>query len=187
MCRSMPSHDPCWEVPDSRWEAFAAREPYFSVLTAPKFLRANVTPDREREFFESGEQLVDWMLRTIDLRVQPEFAPMTILEYGCGVGRLALPFAKTGAAVVAVDRSPAMLDIARREAQRRRLDHIEFLTPGPLFGQPRKFDLVSCHLVLQRMPPGPSIPSSARNNASPSRGGIRWSTRWQLTRSNLRG
>jgi SAM-dependent methyltransferase len=153
MCRRMPSHDARWEVPDARWEAFAAREPYFSVLTAPKFLRANVTPDREREFFDSGEQLVDWMLRTIDLRVQAEFAPMTILEYGCGVGRLALPFAKTGAAVVAVDRSPAMLDIARREAQRRDLEHIAFLTPGALFNQPRKFDLVSCYLVLQRMPP----------------------------------
>jgi SAM-dependent methyltransferase len=153
MCRSMPPYDARWDAPDARWEAFATREPYFSVLTAPKFLRANVTPDREREFYESGEQLVDWMLRTIDLRLQPEFAPMTILEYGCGVGRLAFPFAKTGAAIVAVDRSPAMLDIARREAQRRELDHITFLTPGALFGQPRKFDLVSCFLVLQRMPP----------------------------------
>ena len=149
----MASHESRWEAPDSRWEAFAAREPYFSVLTAPKFLRANVTPDREREFYESGEQLVDWMLRTIDLRVQAEFAPMSILEYGCGIGRLAFPLAKTGAAVYAVDRSPAMLDIARREAQRRGLDHITFFTPGALFGQPRKFDLVSCYLVLQRMPP----------------------------------
>jgi len=29
--------------PDPRWEAFAAREPYFAVLTDPKFLRANLT------------------------------------------------------------------------------------------------------------------------------------------------
>ena len=51
--------------PDLRWEAFAAREPYFAVLTAPRFLRANLTPDSEREFFASGEQYVDWLLRLI--------------------------------------------------------------------------------------------------------------------------
>ena len=44
---------------------------------------------------------------------------MSILEYGCGVGRLALPLARRAASMTAVDRSPAMLNIARREAARQ--------------------------------------------------------------------
>src|SRR5688572_5500583 len=110
---------------DPRWEAFAAREPYFAVMTAAKFLRANLTPEREREFFAGGEKYVDWLVRLIDERLVPEFAPMSTLEYGCGVGRLAIPFARRAGAVVAVDRSPAMLEAARREAGRQDAAHIE--------------------------------------------------------------
>jgi SAM-dependent methyltransferase len=137
---------------DPRFEAFAAREPYFAVLTAPKFLRANFTPEHEREFFESGQELVDWIFHVIEQRLSPHFSPMSVLEYGCGVGRLAIPFARRPGSTTAVDRSPTMLEIARRESRRQGLDQIEFLTPGKLFASTRKFDLISCFHVLQRLP-----------------------------------
>ena len=143
--------------PDRRWEEFAAREPYFAVLTAPRFLRANLTPDSEREFFASGEQYVEWLLRLIAERLVPEFAPVSTLEYGCGVGRLAIPFARRAGRVTAVDRSPAMLASARREAERQGAAHVEFLTSGELFESRRKFDLVNCYGVLQRMPPAEGL------------------------------
>jgi hypothetical protein len=63
---------------DPRWEAFAAREPYFAVLTDPRFLRANLTPEHEREFFASGEAVVSWMLAVIDAGLSPQFAPMSL-------------------------------------------------------------------------------------------------------------
>jgi 2-polyprenyl-3-methyl-5-hydroxy-6-metoxy-1,4-benzoquinol methylase len=137
--------------PDPRWERFAAREPHFAVLTDPRFLRANLTPAHEREFFASGEALTAWMLGVIDAALAPQFAPMTTLEYGCGLGRLALPLARRPGAVTAVDRSPVMLDHARREAERRGLGHIVFQTPAQLFEQPRTFDLVVCYHLLQRI------------------------------------
>jgi SAM-dependent methyltransferase len=139
--------------PDPRWEAFAAREPYFAVLTDPKFLRANLTPGHEREFFASGEAVVSWMLAVIDAGLSPQFAPMSILEYGCGLGRLALPLARRPGSVTAVDRSPVMLDLARREAERRGLEHIAFAAPDAVFAAPRTFDLVVCYHVLQRLKP----------------------------------
>ncbi len=77
--------------PDPRWEGFAAREPHFAVLTDPRFLRANLTPEYEREFFATGETVVSWILGVIDAGLAPQFAPMSMLEYGCGLGRLALP------------------------------------------------------------------------------------------------
>ncbi len=137
--------------PDPGWEAFASREPYFAVLTAPKFLRQNLTPEHEREFFASGEELIDWIFHVIE-RLSPNFSPMSTLEYGCGPGRLAVPLARRPGALVAVDRSPAMLDAARREAARQGITHIEFRTPAELFTTPRKFDFVSCIHVLQRLP-----------------------------------
>ena len=139
--------------PDPRLEAFAAREPYFAVLTDPRFLRANLTPEHEREFFASGEAVVSWMLGVIDAGLAPQFAPMSMLEYGCGPGRLALPLAQRPGSVTAVDRSPGMLDLARREAERRGLDHIVFQTDAQLFAAPRTFDLVVCYHVLQRLTP----------------------------------
>ncbi|HEX9368722.1 MAG TPA: methyltransferase domain-containing protein, partial [Vicinamibacterales bacterium] len=140
-------------APDPRWEAFAAREPHFAVLTDPKFLRANLTPGHEHEFFASGEAVVSWMLALIDAGLAPQFAPMSTLEYGCGLGRLALPLARRPGSVTAVDRSPVMLDLARREAERRGLGHIRFQTPAELFAAPRTFDLVVCYHVLQRLAP----------------------------------
>jgi SAM-dependent methyltransferase len=143
--------------PDLRWEAFAAREPYFAVLTAPQFLRANLTPDSEREFFASGEQYVEWLLRLIGERLVPEFAPISTLEFGCCVGRLAIPFAKRAGRVTAVDRSPAMMASARREAERQGATHIDFMTPREVFGSGRRFDLVNCYGVLQRLPPSEGL------------------------------
>src|SRR3954468_10323585 len=102
----------------NRWDAFAAREPHFAVLTAPRFLQANLTPEREREFFASGETTVSWMLRVIDAALIPEFAPMTVLEYGCGIGRLALPLARRPGSITAIDNSPSMLARARQAAPR---------------------------------------------------------------------
>jgi hypothetical protein len=64
-----------FDAPDPRWEAFAAREPHFAVLTTPKFLRAHLTADAEREFFETGAALVDYMFRVIQERLAPDFAP----------------------------------------------------------------------------------------------------------------
>jgi SAM-dependent methyltransferase len=138
--------------PDPRFEALAAREPHFAVLTDPRFLRANLTPEHEREFFASGEAVVSWMLAVIDAGLSPQFAPMSILEYGCGPGRLALPLARRPGSLTAVDRSPVMLDLARREAERHGLGHIVFQTPAELFAAPRTFDLVVCYQVLQRLP-----------------------------------
>jgi SAM-dependent methyltransferase len=137
--------------PDRNWDRFAAREPHFAVVTDPRFLRANLTPEHERLFFASGASLVAWMLGVIDAALVPQFAPMATLEYGCGIGRLALPLAQRPGTVVAVDRSAAMLDRARAEAARRGLDHIVFARPDDLFAAPRPFDLVVCYHLLQRL------------------------------------
>src|SRR5437763_10479817 len=41
-----------------------------------------------------------------------------VLELGCGTGRVSLPLARAGVPLVGVDRSAAMLEIAKRRAVR---------------------------------------------------------------------
>lgn len=132
---------------DQRWDAFAAREPYFAVLTHPRYLRAHFDAAAEAEFFDTGEAYVAELYDFLG----PTFRPRTVLEYGCGVGRLAIPFAKRAAEVVAVDRSPAMLATARKHAAS--LTNIEFRADL----DERQFDLVNCFLVLQRVRPSEGL------------------------------
>jgi 2-polyprenyl-3-methyl-5-hydroxy-6-metoxy-1,4-benzoquinol methylase len=136
---------------DARWEMFVDREPYFAVLTSPKYLRRNFTAINEREFFQSGETFVDWALRIIEQRLIPHFAPASILEYGCGVGRLAIPFARRPGSITAVDLSPTMLAVAGREASKCGISHIRFQTVSEFQAHDRVFDLVNCYSVFQQV------------------------------------
>ena len=55
-------------APDPRWEAFATREPFFAVLPAPKYRRANLTPDHERQFWDTGDHLPRSLPKPLILR-----------------------------------------------------------------------------------------------------------------------
>ena len=44
------------------------------------------------------------------------FAPVAVLDAGCGTGRVAIELARRGIDVVGVDLDPAMLEVARRKA-----------------------------------------------------------------------
>jgi SAM-dependent methyltransferase len=143
--------------PDRKWEAFAEREPFFAVFTDPKFLSAKRTANHEREFFDSGELLVDAIFHTIRKRLASDFEPESVLEYGCGPGRLAIPFARRSGSVTAVDRSPAMLAAARREAAKQNVGNIHFKTAVEFAATSRKFDLVNSYLLFQRLPPSDGL------------------------------
>src|SRR5262249_43208094 len=127
-------------------------------------------------FFASGETLVDYMFRLIESRLAPDFAPSSILEYGCGPGRLAIPLARRAArrsgTVVAVDRSAVMLDLARQTARTQGIDNISFETPDDFARQSRTFDFLSCYLVLQRMPEADGIALLRRLLARLAPGGV---------------
>jgi len=92
------------------------------------------------------------MLETIERHVVRRFDPRTALEYGCGVGRIAIPLAGRIERVTGVDISPAMLAVARENAAKMATPHLALETAHDFFAKPRKFDLVTCYLVLQRMP-----------------------------------
>jgi len=68
------------------------------------------------------------------------YAPSSVLDAGCGTGRVAIELDRRGFDVVGVDRDPAMLDVARRAAPRLRW--VEADLADPSFDLGRRFALV---------------------------------------------
>ncbi|MGC8472567.1 MAG: class I SAM-dependent methyltransferase [Acidimicrobiales bacterium] len=66
------------------------------------------------------------------------FAPATVLDAGCGTGRVAIELARRGVDVVGVDLDPAMLEVARRKAPELDWRYADLAT----LDLGRRFDLV---------------------------------------------
>lgn len=89
--------------------------------------------DREAQRFDAiyearkplSQRLVDRFFRGVVIErfqlivnLAPMSGPWTVLDAGCGSGRYALALAAAGASrVVGVDAAPAMIDLARRQAE----------------------------------------------------------------------
>jgi SAM-dependent methyltransferase len=138
---------------DSAWEEWGRREPYFGVITHPKYRRSHMNEDTKREFFESGGPHVHYVLTTIQGCIDKNFAPRKILDFGCGVGRLLLPFAAMAEEVVGLDVSPSMLQEARRNCEQRGLSNIRLLLSDDCLSTlTDKFDLIHSFIVFQHIP-----------------------------------
>ncbi|HEX9443994.1 MAG TPA: methyltransferase domain-containing protein, partial [Candidatus Binatia bacterium] len=98
---------------DRDWERWGATDPYYGVLSEEKYRTAALTAERREEFFQSGRAYVARLFDIVRLRLDPDFVPRIALEFGCGVGRLAIPLAAAVEKVVAADAAPSMLDEAR--------------------------------------------------------------------------
>ena len=137
---------------DIEWEKWGAADPYFGVITLSKFRAANLTPQAKQEFFASGRHHVQCILETCRRLIDPTFAPKRVLDFGCGVGRLVVPFAELAEWVVGVDVSPSMLVEARRNCTEFNLHHIDLLASDDelsMLGEP--FDLVHSSIVFQHI------------------------------------
>lgn len=154
------------------WEAFAAREPYFAVLADSRFLRKHFDTATEAEFFKAGDDHVARLLQFIREHASPLYDPKTVLEYGCGVGRLLVPFARRTVHAVGVDISKSMLAVARQQVARAGLTNVELIESVTFESDPRRFDLVNCYLVLQRMPPSRGLELLRSLGARVREGGV---------------
>jgi SAM-dependent methyltransferase len=138
---------------DAAWEEWGNRDPYYGVITNPKFRRTVLNEDAKREFFESGASHVHHVLTTIRKHIDPEFAPRRILDFGCGVGRLLVPFATMAEEVVGLDVSPSMLQEARRNCAERKLRNVRLLvSDDQLSAMDGQFDLIHSSIVFQHIP-----------------------------------
>jgi SAM-dependent methyltransferase len=137
---------------DVEWEKWGAKDPYYGVLTQERFRRAVLDDQARREFFDSGRALADHVLATCRARLQPEFQPRRILDFGCGVGRVAIPLSRMAEEVVGVDISQAMLDEAQANCESFGVGNVRFLrSDDSLADVGGDFDLVHSCIVLQHV------------------------------------
>lgn len=138
---------------DAHWERFGQIDPYFGVLSDPKYHQNNLTPELLNEFFASGEAYIRHVLETVKTHVLPEFQPVRALDFGCGVGRLVMPLSRVSQAVVGVDVSQSMLQEAQRNCQQQGVTNVQFVkSDDQLSAVTGNFNLIHSVIVFQHIP-----------------------------------
>jgi SAM-dependent methyltransferase len=132
---------------DKAWKRYGEVDPYFGVVTHHKYHSWILTDQAREEFFRSGEAHVR---RTLEIlrEIDPAYSPSRAMDFGCGVGRVALPLARESTRVLGVDVAPGMLSEARKNAAIRGIANVTFAREVS-----GSFDLVHSFIVLQHIPP----------------------------------
>jgi 2-polyprenyl-3-methyl-5-hydroxy-6-metoxy-1,4-benzoquinol methylase len=126
----------------SDWEELARREPYFPVLTDEGV--------RDEAFLESGEADIALLLPAIAALLGRDVPLTSVLDFGCGAGRLTIPLARRAVRVVACDVAPSVLEHARKNVRDAALSNVAFVEARELKGQ---FDFICSLLVFQHIRP----------------------------------
>lgn len=133
----------------ARWEDLARQEPYFPVLASDGAATGS------EAFFQTGEEDVGALLGALSTLLSRGVRLGSVLDFGCGTGRLTLPLARRAGHVVACDVAPTMLVHARENAERAGLHNISF---QPFDGVVAGFDFICSLLVFQYIPPAEGQP-----------------------------
>jgi 2-polyprenyl-3-methyl-5-hydroxy-6-metoxy-1,4-benzoquinol methylase len=137
---------------DSAWERYGSADPYYGVVSHPRFREASKPGPEREEFFQSGESYISSVL-AIAHALFPAFAPRRAVDYGCGVGRLVIPLARRVSQVVGVDISESMLAEARRNCSEAGLANVDFaLADDGLSRLQGEFDFIHSYIVFQHVP-----------------------------------
>ena len=137
-----------------RWQELGSREPYWAVCTEERFRAGSLSEKDRDDFFASGEREVAAAFDLIERHVQKDFRPGLSLDYGCGVGRLALPIARRSESAIGVDISDAMLDEARLNAERQRVSNVAFQSPEEALSiTVPDLDFLHSYIVFQHIEP----------------------------------
>ena len=140
------------------WDEFGKTDPLWAIMTNPGKSQNRWEIE---EFFATGTGEVARVIKYI--RSLTIFTPplgwgrkgKTVLDFGCGVGRVTQAFVPYFQTVYGVDIAPSMIRLAKKYAKTRKKDIKYFVNTKnnlKLFPD-KKFDFVYCNIVLQHMQP----------------------------------
>lgn len=138
---------------DRTWRRYGEKAPYFGVFGQAEFLNKNLDDDRLSFYFTSGEKYVEELFSVVRTGIDPDFAPEKILDFGCGPGRMVIPFSRKAREVYGLDVSEKMLEEARKNCAEVGVKNAVFrLSDDQLSGlSEQKFDLIHSFIVLQHL------------------------------------
>ncbi|MEO2048281.1 MAG: class I SAM-dependent methyltransferase [Pirellulales bacterium] len=132
-----------------QWEKLGATDPYWAVLSNPKMKNDKWN---RTEFFQRGEmEVVNLMTKFEALGIDVELG--SVLDFGCGVGRVSRALSERFRKVIAIDVSRSMLQEAQNANQH--IDNIDFIHNAAEDLSIISDDSVDClytNMVLQHMP-----------------------------------
>jgi 2-polyprenyl-3-methyl-5-hydroxy-6-metoxy-1,4-benzoquinol methylase len=135
---------------DEHWKQWGDQDPYFAVLSEKKFRKENFEVNL-KEFFDSGAEYVSGIIATA-VRHFGRLNNESALDFGSGVGRVAIPLAQHFNKVVGVEISEAMITEAQQNCQRFAVCNVDFVkSDDHLSRLSQKFDFVNSCLVLQHL------------------------------------
>jgi len=138
---------------DTAWEEWGRRDPYYGVITDPKFRSSGMNDQTRQAFFESGRWHVGHVLEAIRRHIDPQFSPSRVLDFGCGVGRVLIPFSAVAQEVIGLDVSPSMLLEAKRNCDENCVTNAHLqLSDDTLSTLAGRFDLIHSCIVFQHIP-----------------------------------
>jgi SAM-dependent methyltransferase len=138
---------------DKDWKHYGEVDPFFGVLSDPEFRTANLCSSSIDKFYASGEKHVAELMERMRQLFGEQLRFRRILDFGCGVGRLGIPFARYGSEITCVDVSEGMLKIARDRCKACDIENVRFITgDDQLSGLEGQYDLVHSYIVFQHIP-----------------------------------
>lgn len=129
---------------DTDWAMLGEGEPFFGVLSEPRFLRANITPEALEDFWATGRNEMNGYRQLIQTHFGA-FPDASALDFGCGVGRLTRAMGEMCQKATGLDISPGMLAEARRHAP----SNVSYVSE---LGD-ETFDWLNSIIVFQHIPP----------------------------------
>jgi SAM-dependent methyltransferase len=137
---------------DRAWDYYGEVDPYFGVISSDSFRAENLSSERKKAFFDSGDAHIQKVLGIVTDYVDPSFMPATAdaLDFGCGVGRLVIPLAKRCRSVTGIDVSPHMLEEAAKNCREHGVENVRL--QGGCERIVGSYDLINSHIVLQHIP-----------------------------------
>lgn len=139
---------------ETTWRAFGETEPHWSVITSDKF-RQDSLESQMSHFLEMGRENVD-RVAAVMARQGLDFSQIkTVIDYGCGVGRVSAAYAARGCQVTGVDISSAHLKEARTYFDKAGIEGADFIQLHEIaqIDDLPQVDLVYSLIVLQHNPP----------------------------------
>ncbi|MCD4745723.1 MAG: class I SAM-dependent methyltransferase [Bacteroidales bacterium] len=138
---------------DKAWKQYGKHNPYFGVIGTEEYLNENLNEQIIDDFFASGYKYVKELFAIIHSKIDPAFKAERILDFGCGPGRLVIPFSKYTKEVIGIDVSQKMIDEAQKNCLKYNVTNASFLlSDDDIYCiKDYKFDLVNSFIVLQHI------------------------------------
>ncbi|MCS7056819.1 MAG: class I SAM-dependent methyltransferase [Thermoflexales bacterium] len=137
------------------WCAMGEQEPYWSVLSADEYKLVNIQ-GRLEKFYESGWESFHLLMDTLQRNgLDKKLEDKTLLEYGCGVGRVTNVLAQKFKRVHAYDVSTPHLALARQVTNSLGLANVDYVAVQSLRDMQElpQIDMAYSIIVLQHNPP----------------------------------